>query len=71
MLEYSIRGKIYALHRHYTNRFTVCYLQEGKPEYIQTFRLKDLNNFIRNLQETDEIALEATGNSYFFYDTLR
>lgn len=54
----------------HTNSFTACYLEQGKPEYIKTFRLQDLGGFIKNLQETDEVALEATGNSCFFYDEL-
>ncbi|MGL9759687.1 MAG: IS110 family transposase, partial [Wolbachia sp.] len=45
----------------HTNSFTACYLQEGKAEYIQTFCLKNLDNFIENLQDTDEVAIEATG----------
>ncbi len=54
----------------HTNSFTACYLEQEKPEYIKTFRLQDLGNFIKNLQETDEVALEATGNSCFFYDEV-
>ena len=54
----------------HTNSFTACYLQEGKTEYIQTFYLKNLDNFIENLQEADEVAIEATGNSCFFYDAV-
>jgi hypothetical protein len=68
-LKYAIGGKN-ASHWSYTNSFTACYLQEGKPEYIQTFCLKDLDNFIENLQETDKVAIEATGNSCFFYDAV-
>ncbi len=54
----------------HTNSFTACYLEQEKPEYIRTFRLQDINNFIENLQPTDEVALEATGNSCFFYDEV-
>lgn len=55
----------------HTNSFTVCYLEKGNKERIQTFNLqKDLERFIEGLQETDEIALEATGNSCFFYEKV-
>lgn len=54
----------------HTNSFTVCYLEQEKPEYIKTFRLQDLDNFIKDLRETDEVAFEATGNSCFFYDEV-
>ncbi len=72
ILKYAIGGKNM---RHigvdlHTNSFTACYLQEGKPEHIQTFRLKDLDNFTKDLQETYEVAIEATGNSCFFYDAV-
>lgn len=56
----------------HTNSFTVCYLEdETESERIQTFNLqKDLDQFIAGLQKTDEVALEATGNSIFFRDKL-
>ena len=54
----------------YTNSFTACYLTNGKPECIRTFCLQDLDKFIENLQATDEVAIEATGNSCFFYDAV-
>ena len=48
----------------HTNCFTVCYLETGKPEKIETFRLQEtgLQKFIETLEEADEVALEATGN---------
>lgn len=57
----------------HTNSFTACYLEEGKPERIETFRLQDsshLKRFINSLSAEDEIALEATGNSCFFRDQI-
>ncbi|MFP3026691.1 MAG: IS110 family transposase [Wolbachia sp.] len=54
----------------HTNSFTVCYLEPGKQEYIRTFRLQDLDNFVEDLKSEDEIAFEATGNSCFFYDAV-
>jgi transposase len=56
----------------HTNSFTVCYLEAGKPERIETFRLQEtgLQRFIGTLEDADEIALEATGNSCFFRDQV-
>ena len=57
----------------HTNSFTACYLEEGKQEKIETFRLQDsshLEIFIQTLGKEDEIALEATGNSCFFRDQV-
>lgn len=57
----------------HTNSFTACYLEEGKPEKIETFRLQDpihWERFINSLEDKDEIALEATGNTCFFRDQV-
>lgn len=56
----------------HTNSFTACYLEEGKSERIETFCLDEssLQRFIKTLEEEDEIALEATGNSCFFRDQV-
>lgn len=55
----------------HTNSFTACYLEKGQ-ERIATFRLqKDgLQRFVQTLEQEDEIALEATGNSCFFRDQV-
>jgi transposase len=52
----------------HTNSFTACYLEEGKPEKIETFRLQGsgLQKFINTLEAEDKVAFEATGNSCFF-----
>lgn len=56
----------------HTNSFTACYLETGKPERIETFRLQGahLERFIQTLGKEDEIAVEATGNSCFFRDRV-
>jgi len=56
----------------HTNSFTACYLEEGKSERIETFRLQgsSLQKFINTLEEEDQLALEATGNSCFFRDQV-
>ena len=56
----------------HTNSFTVCYLENGKPERIQTLPVqKDgLKEFIKTLQTEDEVALEATANSAWFREQV-
>jgi transposase len=56
----------------HTNSFTACYLEKNKPEKIETFCLDEssLQRFIKTLDEEDEVALEATGNSCFFRDQV-
>jgi transposase len=56
----------------HSNSFTACYLEEGKPEKIKTFKLQgdEFEIFLSDLQSDDEVALEATGNSSFFRDNI-
>ncbi len=56
----------------HTNSFTVCYLESGKPERIRTLPVQNggLEDFINTLQPTDEVALEATGNSAWFREQV-
>lgn len=52
----------------HTNSFTACILQEGEQEIMHTLPLQNggLERFIATLHPTDEVAIEATGNSNFF-----
>ncbi len=56
----------------HTNSFTLCILEEGCPEHIQTLPLQKggLETFLKGLRPEDEVALEATGNSAWFRDQL-
>ena len=51
------------------NSFTVCSLQDGKENRIETYRLtkRDLGRFKGSLRCSDEVAVESTGNSGYFY----
>ncbi|NBB81505.1 MAG: IS110 family transposase [Verrucomicrobia bacterium] len=55
----------------HTNSFTVCIL-DGEKEKIQTLALQQggLEQFISQLQASDEVAVEATGNSAWFREQL-
>jgi transposase len=55
----------------HTTSFTVCWLEEDKNRF-ETFSLEQgLWRFIELLQKDDEVAVEATGNSRYFYDLIR
>ena len=55
------------LHR---NRFTVCILAENGRNYLSTWDISQLTKFTSNLRETDEIAVEVTGNTRLFCDAV-
>ena len=52
----------------HTNSITVCTLQKGHPERMQTLPLQGggMEQFIAGLLPGDEVAVEATGNSAWF-----
>ena len=55
------------LHR---NQFTVCVLAENGREYLSEHRLEQLPQFVRKLRQTDELAVEVTGNTRLFYNAV-
>jgi len=54
----------------HTNSLTVCFLEENKAERFATYRVDELNVFRQELRPDDVLAVEATGNSNYFYDQL-
>lgn len=48
-------------------RFTACFRTEDGRERQRTFRLDRIEEFLHHLQPEDELAVEATGNSAFFF----
>src|SRR5712692_10375252 len=55
------------LHR---NRFTCCMRLDQGRTYLTGRRLEDLPQFVKKLRPTDEVAVEITGNTRLFYDTV-
>ncbi len=55
------------LHR---NCFTACVIAENGREYTSEYRLTQLPLFLRRLRQTDELAVEVTGNTRLFYDAV-
>lgn len=55
------------LHR---DRFTCCMRLENGRTYLTTWRLEELPRFVKKLRSSDEMAVEITGNTRLFHDTV-
>lgn len=55
------------LHR---NCFTACTRAENGRYYTRPWQMNDLTAFVRSLRETDELAVETTGNTRLFRDAV-
>ena len=56
------------LHR---NQFTVCMRLENGRTYLREWKLGALPQFVKKLRASDEVAVEATGNTRLFYDAVQ
>jgi transposase len=56
------------LHR---NQFMVCLRLENGRTYLREWKLQALPQFVKKLGASDEVAVEATGNTRWFYDAVR
>ncbi len=54
----------------HTNSLTVCFLEDGKEERFATYAVSELAAFRLELKAEDVLAVEAMGNSNYFYDQL-
>ena len=55
------------LHR---NCFTVCLIAENGREYLSEYSLEKIDRFIAKLRSDDQVAVEVTGNTRLFYNTV-
>lgn len=55
------------LHR---RRFTCCVRLESGRNYLSTWNLEQLPQFVKTLRPSDEIAVEVTGNTRLFYEAV-
>jgi transposase len=55
------------LHR---NQFTCCIRLENERTYVTEWELEDLGKFVKKLRPNDEIAVEITGNTRWFFDAV-
>jgi len=56
----------------HTNSLTACYLEEGEEMRFKTYQLTPaaLRCFKQSLEASDELAVEATGNTEFFIEAI-
>lgn len=55
----------------HTNSLTACYLSEDGSEEMRTFDLKELAKFQASLDSSDQVAVEATGNTRHFREAIK
>lgn len=47
----------------HTTQLTVCYLKTAEDYHFKQYRLDEIERFVADLDEADQLAVEATGNS--------
>jgi len=55
------------LHR---NNFPCCVRLENGRNYLSTWKLEALPQFVKKLRPSDEVAVEVTGNTRLFYEAV-
>ncbi len=55
----------------HTTQITVCYLKAEAEFEIRKYQLVEMEKFVNTLEKTDEIAVEATCNTRWFYEQVR
>jgi transposase len=54
----------------HTNSFTVCFRAETGREKIKTYAMKRLLDFLFDVEKKDIVAVESTGNTRFFVESI-
>lgn len=54
----------------HTNCLTACFMDEVGRHEFHSYRLTEFDQFKEALQPTDEVAVEATGNTRFFHEQV-
>lgn len=54
----------------HTNSFTVCFREESGGEKIKTYSMEKLLDFLFAIEKEDVVAVEATGNTRFFVESI-
>ncbi|MDQ3634568.1 MAG: IS110 family transposase [Acidobacteriota bacterium] len=55
----------------HTTQITVCYLKTVHEYRFEIYQLSEIKKFLDELRETDEIAVEATGNTRWFCEQVK
>ncbi len=54
----------------HSNNFMVCFLSEDGKQTFKRYKLSEFESFKQNLDAEDYLAVEATGNTRFFYNQV-
>ncbi len=54
----------------HTTQITVCYLKTEEEFEIRKYQLCEIDRFVSSLETTDEILVEATGNTRWFREQI-
>jgi len=55
----------------HTTQITVCYLKAEDDFEMKKYQLCEIEKFVSSLQLSDEIAVEATGNTRWFVEQVK
>lgn len=55
----------------HTTQITVCYLRAAAEYQFKKYRLSEMESFLSSLEETDQLAVEATGNTRWLVGLVR
>ena len=54
----------------HTNCFTTCVVDTAAKQTFRDYKLSEVAEFAASLRETDQVAVEATGNTRYFYEQV-
>ncbi len=54
----------------HTNCFTTCVVDKTGQQTFRDYKLEEIKEFAASLRRSDELAVEATGNTRFFYEQV-
>lgn len=55
----------------HTTQLTICYLDESGNEELETVKIENIDKFLKQINPTDKVAFEATGNSLYLQKMLQ
>ena len=55
----------------HTTQITVCYLKDEDEISIKKYQLCEIEKFVLSLESTDQLAVEATGNTRWFREQVK
>lgn len=55
----------------HTTQLTICYRDESGNEELETVKIENIDKFLKQINTTDKVAFEATGNSLYLQNMLQ